>query len=415
MSELFDDLRWRGLVHQVTDDELGKVLDNDSLSFYHGVDPTADSLAIHHLVGLLALRRLAEAGHRPIALVGGGTGSVGDPSGKSDERRLLEAQQLEANVASVRPQIERIVGSDVTVVNNADWLGQLSVIDFLRDVGKLFSVNEMIRKESVRARLEGREQGISFTEFSYMLLQAYDFLHLYREFDCRLQIGGSDQWGNITEGVDLIRRLEGGSAYGLTWPLVTKADGSKFGKTESGNLWLDPARTSPYALYQALVRVDDEVVGKYLRIYTFLPRDRIEDLDAATAERPEQREAQRELAHQVVALVHGEDAAAGAERAAAALFTEAIADLDEASLLDVMAEAPSASVATGSSIVDALCATGLTPSKSAAQRALQQGGVYVNNAKQATDRPLARDDALHGRYVVLRRGKRDHSLVRLEG
>src|SRR5437763_857237 len=275
MSELFDDLRWRGLVHQVTDDELGKVLDNDSLSFYHGVDPTADSLAIHHLVGLLALRRLAEAGHRPIALVGGG----------------------------------------------------------------------------------------------------------------------------------LIRRLEGGSAYGLTWPLVTKADGSKFGKTESGNLWLDPARTSPYALYQALVRVDDEVVGKYLRIYTFLPRDRIEDLDAATAERPEQREAQRELAHQVVALVHGEDAAAGAERAAAALFTEAIADLDEASLLDVMAEAPSASVATGSSIVDALCATGLTPSKSAAQRALQQGGVYVNNAKQATDRPLARDDALHGRYVVLRRGK----------
>src|SRR3954451_18675412 len=203
MSELFDDLRWRGLVHQVTDDELGKLLDNDSLAFYHGVDPTADSLALHHLVGLLTLRRLADAGHHPIALIGGGTGLVGDPSGKSDERKLLAAEQLAANVAGARSQVERIVGRGVRGVHNADWLGQVSVIDFLRDVGKHFTVNEMIRKESVRARLEGREQGISFTEFSYMLLQAYDFLHLSRAFECRLQIGGSDQWGNITEGVDL--------------------------------------------------------------------------------------------------------------------------------------------------------------------------------------------------------------------
>src|SRR3954471_20876643 len=311
MADLFDELQWRGLVNQTTDDEVGKLLDNDSFVFYHGVDPTADSLAVHHLVGLLTLRRLAEAGHQPIAVIGGGTASIGDPSGKSEERRLLAEEQLAANIAAVRRQVERIAGEGVRIVNNADWLSELSVIEFLREVGKHFSVNEMIRKESVRARLEGREQGISYTEFSYMLLQAFDFLHLYRKFQCRLQIGGSDQWGNITEGVDLIRRLEGGSAYGLTWPLVTKADGTKFGKTESGNLWLDPARTSPYALFQALVRGGGGGRGKYLRIYTFLPRARIEELDAATVEHPERREAQRELAHQVVALVHGEDAASG--------------------------------------------------------------------------------------------------------
>src|SRR3954468_12509737 len=278
MAELFDELQWRGLVNQTTDDEVGKLLDNDSFVFYHGVDPTADSLAVHHLVGLLTLRRLAEAGHQPVAVIGGGTASIGDPSGKSEERRLLAEEQLAANIAAgrgqveriaaVRRQVERIAGEGVRIVNNADWLSELSVIEFLREVGKHFSVNEMIRKESVRARLEGREQGISYTEFSYMLLQAFDFLHLYRKFQCRLQIGGSDQWGNITEGIDLIRRLEGGVAYGLTWPLVTKPDGAKLGKSEAGNIWLDPNRTSPYEMYQALVRVDDEMVGRYLRIYT---------------------------------------------------------------------------------------------------------------------------------------------------
>ena len=248
-----------------------------------------------------------------------------------------------------------------------------------------------------------------------MLLQAFDFLHLYRAFECRLQIGGSDQWGNITEGIDLIRRVDGGVAYGLTWPLVTKPDGSKLGKTEAGNIWLDPNRTPPYEMYQALVRVDDDMVGKYLRIYTFLDRERIEALDRAVQDHPERREAQRELARQVTALVHGPDAAAGAERAAAALFTEAIAELDERTLLDAMAEAPSASLPLGTTLVEALVAVGLVPSKSAAMRALDQGGGYVNNVKQDADRVLTRDDALHGRYVVLRRGKRDYGLVTLEG
>ena len=415
MGQLFDELQWRGLVSQVTDDELGKLLDNDSFVFYHGIDPTADSLAVHHLVGLLMLRRLADGGHQPIAVIGGGTASVGDPSGKSEERRLLADAQLDANIAGVRAQVERIVGENVRIVNNADWLRRLSVIDFLRDIGKHFSVNEMIRKESVRARLEGREQGISFTEFTYMLLQAFDFLQLYRDFGCRLQIGGSDQWGNITEGIDLIRRLDGGVAYGLTWPLVTKPDGSKLGKTEAGNIWLDRARTSPYDMYQGLVRVDDDMVGKYLRIYTFLDRAAIEELDRAVQERPERREAQRELARQVTSLVHGAEAAAAAERAAAALFTEAIAELDEQTLLDAMAEAPSARVADGATIVSSLVATGLSSSNSDALRSLKQGGVYVNNVKQTEDRPLTRGDALHGRYVMLRRGKRDHGLLTLEG
>ena len=411
MGELFDDLRWRGLVHQVTDDAVAKLLDHDTLTAYVGFDPTADSLGMHHLVGLLTLRRLAAAGHQPIAVVGGATGLVGDPSGKSDERTLLSADELARNVAAVRQQVERIVGAGVQVVDNADWIGRLSVTDFLRDVGKHFSVNEMIRKDSVRSRLEGREQGISFTEFSYMLLQAYDFVHLFRAFGCRLQMGGTDQWGNITEGVDLIRRLEGAAAYGLVWPLVTKADGSKFGKTEGGTVWLDPAKTSPYQFFQFWIRTDDRDVGRYLRQFTFVPRPEVEELDVAVAERPERRAAQQRLALEVTTLVHGADEAARAQRAAAVLFTEGISDLDERSLLDVLADAPSVDIAPGTTLVGALTASGLSSSNSDARRSIEGGGVSVNNVRQAADRAITDDDLLHGRFVVLRRGKREHRLL----
>ena len=429
MPTLFEDLTWRGLVHQVTDPELAKLLDHDRLSAYVGFDPTAESLHVGNLMGICNLMRLQRAGHRPIALVGGGTGLVGDPSGKTEERALLRMEQLRANVAGIRAQLERFL--DFTpaagerramLVDNGEWLWELNLMEFLRDIGKLFTVNQMIARESVRARLEGREHGISYTEFSYMLLQAYDFLHLHDTHGCRLQMGGSDQWGNIVSGVDLIHRERPGSqAFGLTWPLVLKADGTKFGKSEAGNVWLDPDRTSPYQLFQHFVRVDDASVGTYLRYFTFLPPERIEELDAGTRERPERREAQRALAREVTSLVHGPDQAEKAARAAGVLFTEEIAGLDERTLLDVFAEAPSSTRprtdldGDGVPLVDALVQAGVAPSKSAARTFVTQGGVYVNNRRETDlDRRLTAADALHGRYVVLRKGKRDHHLLRLE-
>src|SRR3954451_24768326 len=415
MSEVFDVLRWRGLVHQVTDDEeLPKLLDNESLTFYHGLDPTADSLGMHHLIGLLTLRRLVDAGHHAIALVGGGTGLIGDPSGKTEERTLLGEDELEHNVAGVRAQVEHIVGPGVVVVNNGDWLGQLTVPAFLRDVGKHFSVNEMIRKESVRALLEGREQGISYTEFSYMLLQEYDFLHLSWEHDCRLQIGGSDQFGNIIEGIDLIRRHEGAVSYGLTWPLVTKADGSKFGKSEGGTVWLDPKRTSPYQFFQFWIRTDDRDVGRYLRQFTFLDRPEIEQLEAATATRPERREAQLRLAMEVTTLVHGADEAERAKRASAVMFTEAITELDERTLLEVLSDAPSVTVRPDTTLIGALTKSGLSKSNGDARRSIEQGAVSVNNVRQPADRQLDATDCLHGRFILLRRGKREQCLLVME-
>jgi tyrosyl-tRNA synthetase len=416
MPGLFEELQWRGLVHQVTDPELPKLLDHDSLAGYIGFDPTADSLHVGNLLQLCNLRRFQEAGHRPIALAGGGTGMIGDPSGKSEERGLLTKERLDANLAAIRGQLSRFLDFDrgALLVDNGEWLWSVGLLEFLRDVGKHFTVNQMVAKESVRARLEEREQGISYTEFSYMLLQAYDFLHLFDTHGCRLQMGASDQWGNITMGVDLIRKLRGETAYGLTTPLVVKADGTKFGKTESGTVWLDPAKTSPYAFHQFFVRSEDAVVGLYLRYFTWLPQDEIEALDTATAERPERREAQKALAREVTALVHGADEAARAERAAAVLFTEEIASLDEPTLLAVLAEVPSSSMPAGTTLVDALVATGLVGSKGEARRALQQKGVYVNNRQQGDDRALARDDTLHGRFVVLRRGKREQALVVLD-
>jgi tyrosyl-tRNA synthetase len=302
------------------------------------------------------------------------------------------------------------------LVDNVEWLGSVGLLEFLRDVGKLFTVNEMIRKDSVRSRLEGREQGISFTEFSYMLLQAWDFLQLFDRHGCRLQLGGSDQWGNITEGVDLIRRRREAQAFGLTSPLVTKSDGSKFGKTESGTVWLDPARTSPYEFFQYWIRSNDAEVGTFLRRFTFLGHDTIEGLERATAEHPEQREAQRVLARELTAMVHGAEEAARAERAAAVLFTEEIVELDEATLAAGLADAPSSGIDPaeldgGLSLVEALIRAGLASSRGDARRQLAGGGVYVNNRRAPADRPLTRADALHGRFVVLRRGRTQHVLV----
>jgi tyrosyl-tRNA synthetase len=415
VDSLFDDLSWRGLVHQVTDPEtLPARLERDRLVAYIGFDPTAASLHVGHLQQIFLLRRCQQAGHRPIALVGGGTGMIGDPSGKSQERNLLSAAQLDVNRSAIATQLSRFLdfsGAEGAILaDNADWLGTTPLLDFLRDVGKLFSVNEMIRKDAVRARLETREQSLSFTEFSYVLLQAWDFLQLYDQYHCELQLGGSDQWGNITEGVDLIRRLRGAPAFGLTSPLVTKADGSKFGKTESGTVWLDPALTSGYEFFQFWLRTGDAEVGSYLRRFTFLPRSRIEELDQLTALQPERRAAQRELAFEVTAMAHGPAEARRAEQAAAVLFTTDIATLDPETLEAALADAPSVDVPRRAlegdlSVLDALVQCGLADSRGNGRQLLSQGSVYVNGERVPADRPLSAGDLLHGRWVVLRRGR----------
>ncbi|HEX3622821.1 MAG TPA: tyrosine--tRNA ligase [Acidimicrobiales bacterium] len=422
-GDVFEELRWRGLVHQVTDEGLGAKLAREPFTLYHGIDVTAGSMHVGNLLGVLTLRRLQEAGHRPLVLLGGGTSLIGDPSGRRSERPLLSTEEIAANAAGIRAQLERLLDFDAgpagaTLLNNADWLSPLRVIDFLRDVGKHFTVNVMLAKEAVKVRLEDQDQGISFTEFSYMLLQAYDFLHLFDAWRCRLQVGGSDQWGNITAGIDLIRRARAAEAYGLTWPLVTKADGTKFGKSESGNVWLDRARTSPYRFFQFWMNTDDRDVARYLRLFTFLDRERIELLEADLAERPGRREVHRVLAMEVTRLVHGPEAADAADRASTALFGGDLRDLPADTLRDVVADAPSSDLprgrldGDGASLVDLLAESGLVASKSAARQALAQGGVSVNGRKEAdVDRRITADDLLDGGFVVLRRGKRSYHVL----
>ena len=426
MADFAEDLRFRGLIHQMTDPALGQRLDGGGVTVYSGFDPTADSLHVGSLLQLCTLRRFQAAGHRPIALAGGGTGFVGDPGGKSEERSLLTEDQLEANLAGIQRQLARFVefgggGSDTgaVLVNNADWLRPLPLFTFLRDVGKHFTVNQMVAKDSVRSRLSRADTGISYTEFSYMLLQAYDFLQLFDDFGCTLQIGGSDQWGNITMGIELIRKVRQAEAFGLTSPLVLKADGTKFGKTESGTVWLDAARTSPYQFHQFFLRSEDAMVGTYLRYFTFLPHEELRTLDASTAEHPERREAHRVLAREVCTLVHGAEETARAEHAAAALFGGELAGVDERTLLDVFADAPSSDLARtrldgeGTLLVDLLAETGLVASKSQARTTVGQGGAYLNNAREDDlARRLTTADLVADRYVVLRRGKKDHHLVR---
>ena len=389
MPTLSEDLAFRGLIHQVTDPELPKRFDRPGLTLYAGFDPSADSLHVGNLLQLCTLRRFQDAGHRVISLAGGGTGMIGDPGGKQDERQLLDLATIEQHLEGIRPQLAQFLDLDrALLVNNADWLQRLSTLEYLRDVGKHFTVNQMVAKESVRTRFERPDHGISYTEFSYMLLQAYDFLRLHVDHGCDVQLGGSDQWGNITMGVELIRKVCGDEAWGVTTPLVLKPDGTKYGKSESGTVWLDPARTSPFAMFQFFVNTPDEQVGELLRFFTFLAHAEIEALDAATSDRPRQRAAQRALARAVTSLVHGEAEVVKCEEASAALFGEEIAGLSEEMLLAVTEDAPTTDVGRvqlldGLTLVDLLERTGLVKSRGEARRTVEQGGAYVNNVRQA--------------------------------
>jgi tyrosyl-tRNA synthetase len=419
-----DDWQFRGLIHQTTDEAVFDRLDAGSVTLYVGFDPTASSLHLGSLIPLLNMRRLQIAGNCPIALAGGGTGLIGDPSFKDSERPLLTREVLDENLSGIRVQMAHFLDFEPTagkaqamLLNNADWLTTVTLTDFLRDVGKHFTVNQMIAKESVKSRLDRDDVGLSFTEFSYMLLQAYDFLRLYLDQGCTLQLGGSDQWGNITGGAELVRKAAGGEADALTSPLLLRADGTKFGKSEGGEqVWLDPARTSPFKMYQFLVNSDDVVTPMLLRYFTFLSHDDIRDLDESLATAPQERRAQRALAREVVTMVHGEEAAAKSERASAALFGESIADLDESTFLEVVADAPSSTwsreaLLAGVDPVDLLVASHLAKSKAEARRFLDQGGVYLNNVRLDAESLVGIDDALHGRYLVVRRGPRQLHLV----
>ena len=420
---IIDELKWRGLVADCTDAaELEKKI-AAPITLYCGFDPTADSLHVGHLVPLLALRRFQNFGHHPIAVAGGATGSIGDPSGKSAERSLLTKEQIEANVESVRPQLARLLDFDrqpnpAKLVDNADWTAGLSYLDFLRDIGKHFSVNQMVAKESVRARMEDREVGISYTEFSYMLLQAFDFYVLCRDHGCELQIGGSDQWGNITAGIDLMRKKLGKQGYGLTMPLITKADGTKFGKTEGGSVWLDPKRTSVYKFYQFWINTADADVIRYLRFFTFLSKDEIAALETAHAENPGARVAHKALAKAVTDLIHGEGATAETVRASEILFGGELKGISEGTFTDIVGEVPTKEIekakldGAGMLLVDLLIHAGLCPSKGQARKDIEGGGVNINNVREASaTRAVTADDLLFGKHVLLRKGKKNYVVV----
>jgi tyrosyl-tRNA synthetase len=421
--DLLDDLAARGLVYQQTDaDGLRRHLAEGQRSLYAGLDPTRDSLTIGHLVPLLMLARFQRAGHRPIAVMGGGTGLIGDPSFKASERPMLTREEVEHNVARIRENAARILDTSgpngALFLNNAEWLEKLSFVDALRDIGKHFSVNAMIQRDSVRERLENREQGISYTEFSYMLLQAYDFLHLYRAHGVTLQAAGSDQWGNVVAGIDLIRRTERAETFGLTNPLVLKADGTKFGKTESGAVWLSPDRTSPYAFYQFWLNTGDADVEKYLKFYTFLPVTEIAAIALEHSKNPGARSAQRRLAESVTRLVHGDDALAQAEAATRALFSGEVTGLSKATLDEVFASAESCSLSKsklegdGFVLVDVLVEGGVVKSKREAREFLEQGAISVNGERAASDARLTTASLLHGEVVLVRRGKKSWHVLR---
>ncbi|OQC08687.1 MAG: Tyrosine--tRNA ligase [Candidatus Hydrogenedentes bacterium ADurb.Bin101] len=419
---LFEELNWRGYVNQITHDDLPSVLARESLTLYCGFDPTADSLHIGSLLPILGLAHFQRHGHKPISLVGGGTGLIGDPSGKTRERSMLSRGDVERNVEGIRAQLERFLDfkgpNAATLLNNADWLCEIGLLTFLRDIGKHFSINMMLNRDSVRMRLEDRDHGISYTEFSYILLQSYDFLYLNEKYDCRLQVGGADQWGNIVSGMDLARRLRNASTYGLTFPLVTKADGSKFGKSESGNIWLDAERTSPYRFYQFWMNQADADTGKYLRYFTFLSHAEIDALDQALRDAPEQRLAQKRLAEEVTLLVHGETALASAQAASKAMFGGSLNNLDKATLADIFSEVPSAELALShiagqTSLLDALVEAKVFAGKSEAKRLLRNGGLYLNNERvDAEDLRLSEACLLAGRMTVIRTGKKNYHLLK---
>ncbi len=416
-SHILDELQWRGAVAHSTDpDALRTALTAGPLTFYCGFDPTAPSLHFGNLVQLVTMRRLQLAGHDPIAVVGGATGLIGDPSGRSAERSLNEADVVAEWVGRIRSQVERHLdfggAHPARIVNNLDWTAPVSALDLLREVGKHFSVNRMLDKESVKARLEG--PGISFTEFSYQILQAFDYLELHRRYGCNLQTGGSDQWGNLTAGVDLIRRVTGEAVHAMATPLITKSDGTKYGKTAEGSLWLDPKLTSSYAFYQYFLNTDDADIGALLRIFSFQSPDAIEGLEAETAARPQARSAQQSLASELTALVHGADAAAQAASASAALFGRGeLRELDDETLAAALAELPRAEVHGPLPVLaELLVASGLAESRSAARRTVADGGAYLNNRRVTDAEEVPGEgDLLHGRWLVLRRGKRNLAAV----
>ncbi len=417
---VFEEFEWRGLIYDASEG-LKEALAGQKITGYIGFDPTAPSLHVGSLLPIMGLVRLQQYGHTPVALVGGGTGMIGDPSGKTEERQLLSKEQIEYNLEGIRAQLSRFLDfeartNNALLVNNADWLAPISMVDFLRDVGKHFTVNYMLAKESVKRRYE---EGISFTEFSYMLLQAYDFLVLHDRYGCTLQMGGSDQWGNIVAGIELIRKLRGTRCYALVSPLVTTSAGIKFGKTEAGSVWLDANLTSPYRFYQFWYNTDDRDVVKYLKFFTMLNRQEIAALEALTASAPEKREAQKRLAEEVTLMVHGEYNLRKAIQASQVLFGGEIADLNASEVLDIFADVPSSDIpwasfaGDGMPLVDLVIACGFAPSKGAARRLIEAGGIYVNNRRVADVQATIDLSALiEGQYLVLRKGAREYHLVR---
>jgi len=421
--DLYGELQWRGLVYDASEG-LRELIAREPLTTYIGFDPTAASLHVGSLLPMVTLARLQRAGHPPIAVVGGGTGMIGDPSGKTVERQLLTLEQVEANVQGIRDQLSRFLDFEsrtatARLVNNAEWLTKLGAIDFMRDVGKHFTVNAMLSKDSVKRRIES-EEGITYTEFSYSLLQAYDFLMLFDKYTCTLQMGGSDQWGNIVAGMDLIRRVRGAKAHGLVLPLITTASGTKFGKTEAGAVWLDPELTSPFRFYQFWLNTEDADAGRYLKYFTFLDREAIEGLEEDTRKAPESRAAQRALAREITRMVHGEEHVARAERASSVLFGDDLSSLPADDVLSVFDDVPSSTIGLdrlagdGVALSELLATSGLAASKGEATRLIRGGGVYVNNRRVTDERArLQLGHAIEGRLFVLRKGAKQNHVVKI--
>ena len=422
-TSVYQELEWRGFIKQKTSPEIEGLLSKERLKVYVGFDPTGASLHIGSLVTIMGLAHLQRAGHTPVVLMGGATGMIGDPSGKTEERQLQTLETIRERVESVRKQLERFFSFEgdnaAVMVNNLDWTAKFSYLDFMRDVGKHFTVKDMLEKDSVKRRLE-REQSISYTEFSYMILQAYDFLHLHDELGCRLQAGGDDQWGNITMGIDLIRKLRGKEAFGLTFPLLTTATGEKFGKTEKGtSVWLDAKLTTPYRFYQYFINVDDKDVVGHLKLFTYLSQDQIGELELATSAHPERRQAQKRLAREVTALVHGAAAADSVARASEVVFSEAVRDIPEDIFREVFADVhtstvPAADLAAGLAPVDAVVKAGLAKSRGEARRLVEQGGLYLNNRKAGLEQKITAEGLLFGRWLLLRKGRKETCLLKFE-
>jgi tyrosyl-tRNA synthetase len=419
---VFDEFKWRGMVYDVTEG-LQEVFAKEKVTAYIGFDPSASSLHVGSLLPIMGLVHLQRYGHTSIAVAGGGTGLIGDPSGKTLERRLMTKDEVSTNLDGIKAQLSRFLDFEsktnpAKMVNNADWLTTTSITDFLRDIGKHFSVNTMIAKETVKRRLEG--DGISYTEFSYLLLQSYDYLMLYEKYNCTLQMGGSDQWGNITAGIDLIRKVHEAKAHALVFPLLTTSSGTKFGKTEAGTVWLDAKRTSPYRFYQFWLNTDDKDVINHLKYFTLLPQNEIENLTQSAASQPEKREAQRKLAQEVTRLVHGEDALKKAEQASKVLFGEAIQNLSLQDALDIFSDVPSSQIqkalfaGEGMTLVDLVAVSGLAQSKGEAKRLMQGGGIYLNNVRVNDPRCLVSlNNTIEGQALVLRKGAKEYRLIKL--